>query len=476
MKKMKKAKRIIEKNERKKISNNSNLDYLIIYLRPQYYMHIKIGGSVAHTSGVINAFERKKNVELKVISNSKIPLINNEKIIILKPVWIIKKYKPINEIIYNFKIRKKTINLIEKFKKKSIEKEAETKETKKQTETNTKKDTKILLYQRYSKDSFLGAYISKKKKIPLILEFNSSEVWKLKNWTPKKSFIKNIFYKLFLQLYEVPKTKIIEEYNLKNSEVIIIVSKTLEEQIKKYHKKIYPKIKNKILVNPNGVDLEKIQKEMNNKKEVEKIIKKYNFKNNKIYFGFIGTFGPWHGAELLAEAFIKMLKKLKEKNKKLYEKTELIYIGDGERKKEIEKILSKKENKKYIKKIKFLGRQPPEKIPYFYSILNILVTPQVPNPDKTEFFGSPIKLFEYMATKKPIIASNVGQIGRILEHKKTAMVFEGGNINDLTKKMLEIIEDKKLQEKISKNAFELVKEKYTWDAHVERILKKIEEK
>ncbi len=52
--------------------------------------------------------------------------------------------------------------------------------------------------------------------------------------------------------------------------------------------------------------------------------------------------------------------------------------------------------------------------PTYLAISDIVVSPTVPNPDGSPFFGSPTKLFEYMAMGKPIVASDLDQIGEVL--------------------------------------------------------------
>ena len=54
------------------------------------------------------------------------------------------------------------------------------------------------------------------------------------------------------------------------------------------------------------------------------------------------------------------------------------------------------------------GLVPQEDGPEHLAACDILASPHVPNADGTPFFGSPTKLFEYMAMGKGIVASNLG--------------------------------------------------------------------
>src|SRR4029453_6656090 len=76
---------------------------------------------------------------------------------------------------------------------------------------------------------------------------------------------------------------------------------------------------------------------------------------------------------------------------------------------------------------------PQEEGPAYLAACDVVVSPHVPNPDGTQFFGSPTKLFEYMAMGKGIVASNPAPIGEVLEHGRTAWPVppnDGGALAD----------------------------------------------
>ena len=64
----------------------------------------------------------------------------------------------------------------------------------------------------------------------------------------------------------------------------------------------------------------------------------------------------------------------------------------------------------------FTGLVEQEEGPEYLAACDILASPHVPNADGSPFFGSPTKLFEYMAMGKAIVASNLDQIGETLRH------------------------------------------------------------
>ena len=76
----------------------------------------------------------------------------------------------------------------------------------------------------------------------------------------------------------------------------------------------------------------------------------------------------------------------------------------------------------------FTGLIPQVEAPNYLSCCDVFIAPHIQNTDGSPFFGSPTKLFEYMAMGRPIIASRLGQLDELLVHDKTAWLVEPGNI------------------------------------------------
>lgn len=393
----------------------------ILYLKTHYYFGLKAGGSIGHISGVINSLE--KRVNLSVVSNENIIGINIRPTIV-KPITLSFLPEFLLEILYSFKV----ILCCRQYRVDAI-------------------------YQRYSASSFCGAYLSKKYRVKLLIEFNGSDIWLAKNWNKKTSRFGDILNHMYYAM-KLPILGMIERYILHNACCIIAVSSALKENL------IDSGIKSsKIVVIPNGVDENKYNPQI----KCDDVKQKYNLEN-KIVIGFIGTFGQWHGAENIALAFGKLLKKSPEyKNK-----AKLFMIGDGVRMPIVKKHILEfglQEN------VVLTGLIPQEQGAKFLSACDILINATVPNPDGSEFFGSPTKLFEYMAMGKAIICSNMAQMSEILEHGKTAYMVEPGNIDELATAMKELVDDGELRQRLGDSARDEVIQKYTWDKHVDKILR-----
>src|SRR5207249_6284368 len=118
----------------------------------------------------------------------------------------------------------------------------------------------------------------------------------------------------------------------------------------------------------------------------------------------------------------------------------------------------------------FTGMIRPLEIPKYMGACDILVSPHVPNPDGTAFFGSPTKLFEYMAMGRGIVASRLGQIAEVLEHGHSALLVDPGDVDELSAGILELADKADERARLGRNARNEVVARYTWQAHAGRIL------
>jgi glycosyltransferase involved in cell wall biosynthesis len=104
----------------------------------------------------------------------------------------------------------------------------------------------------------------------------------------------------------------------------------------------------------------------------------------------------------------------------------------------------------------------------------VCVSPHVPNPDGTAFFGSPTKLFEYMGLGRAIVASDLDQIGEVLEHGRTALLTPPGDVLAAAHAVIRLLSDEALRTRLGQAALEKASASYSWDAHVGRILRAVQ--
>jgi len=287
------------------------------------------------------------------------------------------------------------------------------------------------IYQRYARFSWAGVVAANRIKRPLLLEYNGSEVWVGKHWD------------------RVGNLDLLERYerlNLDAAARIFVVS-----EVERRNLEARGVDGQKIVVNPNGVDVERFRPGVGGV-DVRRELK---IGDDEVVAGFVGTFGPWHGVEKLAEAI---------KSIPTDEKVRFLLVGSGSLHAEVEKLL---ENDK---RVIFTGAVAHERVAALLDACDILVAPHVPLADGSEFFGSPTKIFEYMAMGKGIVASRLGQIGEVLVDGETALLVQPGDVEELRAAILRLVESEELRKRLGTRAREVAKRDHTWVRNAKRVL------
>jgi len=265
----------------------------------------------------------------------------------------------------------------------------------------------------------------KKHKKPVILQIDG-------DWVEAFVRSRNFFtiFKPFLKLW-VKKM-------FQTADVLVPVSRTLAEKIEKEYKIN----KNKIIVNPNGVDIKLFSKIKS---------RSFNKKNPEILF--MGAMGAWYDINTILEA-MKLLKK-----DGVSVSCTLILSGLDFWPELYENL------KEFIKKNKLDVRIKKEvlheKVPLELSKADILIAPYF----RQAYGFSPLKIFEYMAVKKPIISNNLPEIKEVLKNEENALLVSCENAEEMKEAIKRIINEKKLRKKISENAYKTVAKNYSWKKH-----------
>jgi glycosyltransferase involved in cell wall biosynthesis len=398
----------------------SDLSVSPVYLRTDLTFGLRSGGSVGHVAGVLNQLDEFAGKPI-FLSTDSIPTVRNDLethiIIPRREFW---DFKELPSIYFN-KIFEQTAQKYLKEKKLSF------------------------IYQRYSINNYSGLKLARFYGVPFVLEYNGSEIWIQRHWGK-------------LLKYEKLSERI-ELLNLMAADIVVVVSQPMRDEV------IGRGVEaEKILVNPNGVDPNCYSPDVDG----SDVRHQYHFNGNTV-IGFIGTFGKWHGAEILAEAFGQLL----HKHPEYEERVKLFMIGEGTTMPLVKQIIEKLA----IKESCFLtGLIPQEKGPEYLAACDVLVASHKPNPDGTPFFGSPTKLFEYMAMGKGIVASKLDQIGEVLKHDDTAWLVKPGDIESLMIGLETLIDDTERRERLGKAARQEVVAKYTWKEHTRKIIEKLKER
>jgi glycosyltransferase involved in cell wall biosynthesis len=389
----------------------------VLFLRTDFCRGATAGGSIAHLAGVLNEFQNRFPVE--VVASDPIPMLcPGISVAIVKPGTTAWGNPERHQLHHNFALIRAA-------------------------EMAAAARPGRLLYQRYSLHNWTGVALARRLGLPFVLEFNGPEVWVAENWGRP------------LRYPELADR--IERLDLAAADLVTVVSEPLRRRLLAQG---VPDAR--ILVNPNGVDLERFRPDLDGAPVRARL-----GLDDRIVIGFIGTFGPWHGVEILAQAFALLL----ERRGDLCASARLLLIGDG---------VCLPPAREQLRRAGRLGEAiltglvPQQEGPSFLAACDILVLPTIPNPDGSPFFGSPTKLFEYMAMGRPIVASRLGQVAEMLEDQKSALLVPPADSEALALALERLADDRLLRERLGAAAREDAVKRHSWKAHVARLIDRIE--
>ncbi|HEX8749310.1 MAG TPA: glycosyltransferase family 4 protein [Pyrinomonadaceae bacterium] len=381
----------------------------ITYLRATPGAGTQFGGASSHINGFINAALRE-GARVRLISNDRIAGLDEERtsLTVIEP-------EPLGLTRAAFDLHN---NLI--FTRGAVR--------------EVESSPPAFIYQRYSRFTWAGIEASLRTGRPLFLEYNGSEVWVGRHWDAAGMF---------------PLLERVERLNLKAAARIFVVSEVERRNLLRAGV-----AQEKIVVNPNGVDAEKFRPDVGG----ERIRKELGLAYDETLAGFVGTFGPWHGVMELARAaaLVPVDARLK-----------FLLIGAGKLREEVERVVREAG---ITERVHFAGVVEHEQVPAYLDACDVLVSPHIPLQDGSEFFGSPTKLFEYMAMGKGIVASRLGQIGDVLADEESALLVEPGDVNQLSAALLRLARSSELRRRLGMAARARAVEHHTWTHNARRVL------
>ena len=238
------------------------------------------------------------------------------------------------------------------------------------------------------------------------------------------------------------KARKVEREILMHSNGISVVSSALKE----YLTKILPQAKSKILVVPNSVNPAAAELSLEKSK---KLRNDYNI-DNEIVVGFVGSMFPYHGVDILIKAFAKIPDETKVR---------LLIVGDGAILPDL-KALAKSLN--VFQKVIFTGSLPHREVYSNIELMDICCMP------KSNWYGSPVKIFEYGLLQKPVIAPNEVPMHDVMGLDDGELVEP--DVDDFYAALMKLITNETRRDLIAFNWHQKVMQDYTWDAAAKKTL------
>jgi glycosyltransferase involved in cell wall biosynthesis len=381
----------------------------VLYLRSQLWLGLEGGGSVAHTAGVIGGLQQL-GVDVQVVSSDHLPGVAAPIAIVPPETWFDGKLREVEELVYNFAFFFAALNAARRTRPHAI-------------------------YQRHTGFNCSGAVLSRLLGVPLVLEFNSSELWKGRFWG-------GLTHRRIAAL--------VERINLRAADVVVVVSRVLRDQLL-----AQGVLADKILVNANAVNPQLFRPDV----DAATLRNELGWDSSVVVVGFSGTFGLWHGIPTLAEVLPRVVAARPN--------VQWLLIGDGPLRHLVDEAICEHG---LGDRVRLPGLVPHAEMPAYLAACDVLVSPHGRQADGGEFFGSPTKLFEYMAAGRPIVASAVGQIAETLQNDETALLVPPDDTTALCQAIVRLVDDPDLRKHLAEAAQRSAEEHHTWRQNAERLL------
>ena len=171
---------------------------------------------------------------------------------------------------------------------------------------------------------------------------------------------------------------------------------------------------------------------------------------------FVGGFQPWHGLETLLSSFAMVVRRFRD--------AKLVLVGDGPVRLGVEaRIVALG----LSAQVCLTGAVPNGQVPLWLAAADVVVAPYGRLPYTLWF--SPLKVYEYMAAGKAIVASGGGQIGEVIRPGYNGLLFEADDVTELAEVLGDLLADPAGREELGRNARQQAIAQHSWEQYTRRL-------
>lgn len=259
-------------------------------------------------------------------------------------------------------------------------------------------------------------------------------------------------YHVAYESHEVPHRKKLFSFLLARTQWIVVTNTFIQNEVRR----AVPNAK--ILVSPNGVDLKIFAPSLSKQAALQETPLSTHIKSDEkilLYTGSFKTKGVEKGIADILSALTQMPHK------------KVLFVAVGGDQEDIVYYTAMAKAKGVLDRVLLYPRQSQNVLASFYGVADIVL---MPFPDRAHYryFMAPLKMFEYMASQKPIIATNLPSICEILSDEN-AFLVEPDDPQKLAVAISHVLEDANAANTKAQQAYADV-QKYSWEKRAENII------
>jgi glycosyltransferase involved in cell wall biosynthesis len=296
-----------------------------------------------------------------------------------------------------------------------------------------------VIYARHGLASIAGALLSWLTGIPMVLELNG-------------------LLSLEAQILERPKavltlTRLIETFVLQNTDHVVAVTPELKNQVCSRYR--FPT--NSVSVVTLGVDTRLFQP-----KNKARAREECHITAEIPLVCFVGNFMPWHGLTNLVECAPEVIRK--------FPRTLFVLVGDGPQKSDLLRLVDRL---KASQNFRFPGTVPHRHVPDYVNAADVCVIAFTLARNQIEGL-SPLKLYEYMACGRPIVASAVSTVAETLGKYRCGVLVQPDDPHSLAQGIIRVLEDCNIAVRLGEKARKVALEYFSWRDIAQKISRVLE--
>lgn len=277
-----------------------------------------------------------------------------------------------------------------------------------------------MIYERYALFSFAGIVLAKQMRIPLILEVNTpyAQAWAK-----------------YIGLNLRRLARWIEKRTLAAANHIITVTDAQRQLLVQEGVPIH-----NITVCHNAIDPFWFDPARHDGLAARKALGLQG-----VVVGFVGTMNRWQGIT----EFPTLLRDVLGQSRDVY----FLMVGDGEFRAQLQEFCRAQG---FIDRVVFTGRKSHAEVPRLLAAIDIAILLN------SNDYGSPMKLFEYMAMEKAVIAPAVGPVKEVLNDGETGLLIKPGDASEMAQKIVRLVNDPVLRRRLGTAGRAHVAANHTW--------------
>lgn len=176
-----------------------------------------------------------------------------------------------------------------------------------------------------------------------------------------------------------------------------------------------------------------------------------------VVVGFVGTMNRWQGIDRFPEVIRTVLAARDD--------VSFLFVGDGEFRGQLQEFCR---SEGFEDRVVFTGRKPHDEVSELVGAMDITVLLN------SNAYGSPMKVFEYLAMEKAVIAPSVEPVLEVLRDGETGLLIEPGDASAMAQRILRLAGDPELRRHLGRTGRAYVLANHTWDRNAGTIVETYE--